>query len=71
MAADALAIGHLLTGRTEYLAAARRLFDYGVKHACWENGPPTYTQVHSANGAMHGNVFMAVESERAGPTQGR
>lgn len=65
MAADALTIGYLLSGDRKYLEAARQCFAYGVKHACWKNGPPTYVQVHSANGAMHGNVFMAVDaSER-------
>ena len=62
MAADALALGTLLTGDRGYMETARRCFAYGVKNACWANGPPTYYQVHSANGAMHGNVFMAVEA---------
>jgi hypothetical protein len=72
MAADALAIGYLLTGDEKYMDAARRSFAYGVKNACWEGGPATYTQVHSANGAMHGNVFMAVDASlRDQAQQGR
>jgi hypothetical protein len=62
MAADALVIGYLLTGDRKYHDAARRCFAYGVKNACWKGGPPTYFHVHSANGAMHGNIFMAVDA---------
>ena len=62
MAADALAIGYRLTGDMGYMDAARRCFAYGVRNACWKDGPPTYIQVHSANGALDGNVFMVVES---------
>ena len=62
MAADALAIGYRLTGDMNFMEAARRCFAYGVKHACWKDGPPTYIQVHSANGALHGNVFMAIDT---------
>jgi len=62
MAADALAIGYRLTRDRKYIDSARRCFAYGVKHACWKGGPPTYFQVHSANGALHGNVFMVVDS---------
>ena len=69
MAADALAVAYRITGEKKYMDAARRCFAYGVKNACWAGGPPTYTQVHSANGAMHGNVFMAVDS--AGRAKGR
>ncbi len=69
MAADALAVGYTLTGDRAYLEAARRCFEYGVENACWEGGPATYAQVHSANGAMHGNVFMAV-SAAAGSERG-
>jgi hypothetical protein len=60
LAADLLASAYRLTGRTDYLDTARRCFVYGVKHANGRGGSPTYFQVHSANGAMHGNVFMAV-----------
>ena len=60
VAADALALGYLLTKDRKFLEAAQRCFAYGVKHACWKDGPPTYYHVHSANGAMHGNVFMTV-----------
>ncbi|MHC4916223.1 MAG: RIFT barrel domain-containing protein [Planctomycetota bacterium] len=63
MAADALAVGYRLTGEARYMEAARRCFAYGVKHACWRNGPATYQQIHSANGATHGNVFMVVDSQ--------
>jgi hypothetical protein len=45
------------------LAAARRCFAYGVKNANGEGGSPTYFQVHSANGAMHENVFMNTDLE--------
>jgi len=62
MAADALAIAYRLTGERKYIETARRCFAYGVKNACWKGGPATYIQVHSANGAMHGNVFMVVDS---------
>lgn len=58
LAADLLSLAFRLTGRTDYLDAARRCFAYGVKNANGEGGSPTYFQVHSANGAMHGNVFM-------------
>ena len=66
MAADALAIAYRLTGDKAYLATARRCFEYGVRNACWQNGPPTYVQVHSANGAMHGNVYMTVAAQAEG-----
>jgi hypothetical protein len=62
MGADALTVGYLLTKDMKYMETARRCFAYGVKHACWKNGPPTYQQVHSANGAMHGNLFMSVDA---------
>ena len=62
MAADLLAWGHRLTGKAQYLEAARQCFAYGVKNANGKNSTPTYLQVHSANGAMHGNVFMTVNS---------
>jgi hypothetical protein len=65
LAADVLAIAYEKTGDRRYLDAARLCFDYGVKNACWVGGPPTYFHVHSANGATHGNVFMAV-NEKAG-----
>ena len=67
MAADALAVAYRLTGDKTYLATARRCFEYGVRNACWQNGPPTYTQVHSANGAMHGNIYMTVAAETDRP----
>ena len=66
LAADVLSLAYRLTGRTEDLAAARRCFAYGVQHANGEGGGPTYYQVHSANGALHGNVFMAVEKYSQG-----
>lgn len=62
MAADMLAIAHRLTGRADYLEAARRCFAYGVQHANGRDGGPTYYQIHSANGAMHGNAFMAIDA---------
>jgi hypothetical protein len=62
MAADAFAVAYRLTGEQKYLDTARKCFAYGVRNACWKDGPPTYTQVHSAGGALHGNVFMAVDS---------
>jgi len=71
MAADALAIGYRLTGDKAYLATAKRCFEYGVRNACWRNGPPTYVQVHSANGAMHGNVYMTVAAKANGSSKGR
>jgi len=64
LAADLLALAYRLTGRADYLETARRCFAYGVKNANGEGGPPTYFQVHSANGAIHGNVFMTTERER-------
>lgn len=66
LAADVLALAYRLTGRADDLATARRCFAYGVRHANGEGGGPTYFQVHSANGAMHGNVFMSVENDSAG-----
>ena len=71
MAADALAIAYRLTGDKAYLATARRCFEYGVRNACWANGPPTYVQVHSANGAMHGNVYMTVAAQADRSPKGR
>ena len=62
MGADALALGYRLTGEQKYLEVARKCFAYGVKNACWVNGPPVYQQVHSANGALHGVVFMTVDA---------
>ncbi|MCY2954928.1 MAG: hypothetical protein NTU53_23610 [Planctomycetota bacterium] len=62
LAADILAFAYRLTGQAEYLDTARRCFTYGVKNANGKNGGPTYYQVHSGNSAMHGNVFMTVES---------
>lgn len=60
LAADVLSLAYRLTGRADDLAAARRCFAYGVQNANGEGGGPTYYQVHSANGALHGNVFMSV-----------
>jgi hypothetical protein len=59
MGADALMIGYRLTRDQAYLDLARKCFAYGVRNACWKNGPPTYFHIHSANGALHGQVFMA------------
>ncbi len=67
LAADVLALAYRLTGSTDYLDAARRCFAYGVRNANGEGGSPTYFQVHSANGAMHGNVFMTTNSSRPSP----
>ena len=64
--ADVLSLAYRMTDRTEDLAAARRCFAYGVQHANGEGGGPTDYQVHSANGALHGNVFMAVEKYSQG-----
>jgi hypothetical protein len=63
MGADALAIAWRLTGEMKYMDVARKCFAYGIRAASWNNDPPIYTQVHSTNGAMHGNVFMAVDSK--------
>jgi hypothetical protein len=62
MAADLLALAWRLTGRADYLESARRCFAYGVQNANGRGSGPTYFHVHSANGAMHGNVFMATEA---------
>lgn len=67
LAADVLAHAYRLTDRVEYLDAARRCFAYGVRNANGEGGSPTYFQVHSANGAMHGNVFMTTDSSCPSP----
>ena len=64
MGADALTVAYQLTGDQKYFDLARRLFAYGVKNACWKNGPPTYFHIHSANGALHGNRFMAADAAR-------
>ncbi len=71
LAADVLALAYRLTGRADDLAAARLCFAYGVKHANGEGGSPTYFQVHSANGALHGNVFMKVDQESASDPRDR
>jgi hypothetical protein len=64
-AADWLAIGYRLTGNAKYLATARACFSIGVHSAGW--GTDSYTHVHNANGATHGNVFMVLDGEmRAG-----
>jgi len=63
MGADALAVGYLLSKDMKYMQAARKCFAYGVKNACWKDGPPTYRQLHSAGGAMHGNLFMSVDAK--------
>ncbi|MEW6750128.1 MAG: hypothetical protein AB1505_04025 [Candidatus Latescibacterota bacterium] len=67
MGADALAVAYLLTGDGHYLDTARRCFAYGV--ASLGGGPPhpTYQQVHTANGALHGNLFMQVEARLREP----
>ena len=57
MAADALAIAFRLTGDRRFIEAARKCFDYGVT-----NGPPTYFQIQTANGATHGGFFMAEDA---------
>ena len=62
MGSDALTTAYQLTGDKKYFDLARRLFAYGVKNACWKNGPPTYFHIHSANGALHGNWFMAQDA---------
>ena len=63
MAADAMAIGHRLTGEKKYLDMARKCFAYGVKNACWVNGPPAYFSIHSANGGTHGQFFMVEDAK--------
>ena len=63
MAADALAIGYRLSGERKYLDMARKCFAYGVKNACWVNGPPTYFSIHSANGGTHGQFFMVEDAK--------
>lgn len=62
MGADALAVACLLTGEMKYMDVARQCFDYGIRASSWNSDPPQYTQVHNTNGAMHGNVFMAVDA---------
>ena len=62
MGSDALATAYQLTGDKKYFDVARRCFAYGVKNACWKNGPPTYFHIHSANGALHGNWFMVQDT---------
>ncbi len=59
MVADALAYAYRMTGKKDYLDAAGRAFPYGVRNACWEDGPATYFHVHSAAGSTHGSVYMA------------
>jgi len=39
--------------------------DGGTLNRLLESGSPAYFQVHSANGALHGNVFMTVEKEES------
>jgi hypothetical protein len=58
LAADVLALAYRLTGRAEDWEAAERVFAYGVQNANGEGSSPTYYHVHSANGALHGNVFL-------------
>jgi len=67
MGADALAFAYLLTEDMKYMETARRCFAYGVSSLNWGEPHPTYVQVHSANGALHGNLFMQVDSGRRGP----
>ena len=62
MGSDALTVAYQLTGEKKYFDLARTCFAYGVKNACWKNGPPTYFHIHSANGALHGNRFMATDA---------
>ena len=62
MGADALALAYLLTDDLKYMETARRCFAYGVASLNWGAENPAFTQVHSANGAMHGNLFMAVDA---------
>jgi len=50
-------IAFRLTGDRRYIEAARKCFDYGVS-----NGPPTYFQIQTANGATHGGFFMAEDA---------
>jgi hypothetical protein len=54
-----------MTRQARYLDAGRSIFPYGVKNACWEDGPATYQQVHSAAGSTHGSVYMATVSAEA------
>lgn len=62
MGADALTLAYLLTDDLKYMVTARRCFSYGVASLNWGVENPTFVQVHSANGAMHGNLFMAVDA---------
>jgi hypothetical protein len=55
-AADWLAIGYRLTGDAKYLAMARTCFSISVRSA--GSGTESYTQIHNANRAMHGNVYF-------------
>jgi hypothetical protein len=66
MIADALAHAHRMTGEERYLEAARRAFPYGVKNACWVDGPQAYFHVHSAAGSTHGEVYMATVTQQQG-----
>jgi lysophospholipase L1-like esterase len=62
MGADALTLAYLLTDDPKYMETARRCFAYGVSSLNWGEENPTFFQVHTANGAMHGNLFMRVDS---------
>lgn len=62
MGADALTLAYLLTDDPKYMDTARRCFAYGVASLNWGEENPTFFQVHSANGAMHGNLFMRMDS---------
>ena len=65
MIADVLASAYRMTRQARYLDAGRSIFPYGVKNACWEDGPATYQHVHSAAGSTHGSVYMATVSAEA------
>ena len=66
MGADALALAYLLTDDLKYMETARRCFAYGIASLNWGEENPSFFQIHTANGAMHGNLFMRVDSALKG-----
>jgi hypothetical protein len=57
-------VGSPKAGLEDYTLRFTSQRDYEVTNANGEGGSPFYFQVHSANGAMHGNVFMSTEKKR-------